>query len=180
SALSASGAWRRRATRTAGPSAAGLTAFDTAIATAVTTLAASISTDLGNLTNTGSALNTTIDGFTATLQTELDSAATGLANSSNSSVRALNQEVNTYLRSAIQQSTTAILGDTATGSITAATVKTYNQAVRTAYLAFNTAISNAEQTSITGGTALDSTAVSTAVSTLQNALTSAISGLGTA
>src|SRR5438552_16644287 len=50
--LSAAAALRLTATSAAGPSAAGLAAFDTAIATAITTLDASISTDLGNLTNT--------------------------------------------------------------------------------------------------------------------------------
>ena len=64
-------------------------------------------------------------------------------------------------------------------TITATTLRTYNQAVRAAYQAFNVALSNAEQAAISGGTRLDSTAVSSAVSTLQTALTSAINGLGT-
>ena len=56
-------------------------------------LDASIATDLGNLTNTGSALATTIDGFTATLQTELDSAATGLAAATGGRKTVANPEV---------------------------------------------------------------------------------------
>ena len=50
---------------------AGVTAYDNAIATAVTTLNNSISSDLSNLTNTGAALTSTIEGYTATLQSEL-------------------------------------------------------------------------------------------------------------
>ena len=149
-----------------------------AIGTAITNLNTAIAKDLSNLTNTGTALNTTIDGFTATLGTEVDSAATGLANATNQSVLALNKEVNTDLQSATNQAISAIQNDTPTGTISAATLKTYNQAVQTAYQAFSLAISNAEQTSISGGTALSSSAVTAAVSSLQTALDTAIAGLG--
>ena len=177
--LTAVAALRATATTTTAPTAAGLTAFNTAIASAVSTLDASVASDLANLTNTGTALVATVDGDTAALQAELDSAATGLANSTNASVVALNQEANTYLRSAGGQITSAILNDTATGTITSSTVQTYKQAAQTAYQAFNTAISNAEQTSISGGTSLSASVIDSAVSTLQTALTSAISGVGT-
>ncbi len=175
--LAAVAALRQTATSTAGPTQAGLTAFDSAIATATTTLDASISTDLSNLTNTGTALNATIDGFTSTLESEIESAATGLASSSNTAVNALNKEVNTYFNSALKQSTTAIQGDTASGTLTSSQIQTYNTAVNTAFQTFSTAISNAEQTSITGGTALSSSAVSTAVSALQTAVNAALSAL---
>ena len=92
---SATSALRLTATSTAGPTAAGLATFDSTIATAVQTLNTAISADLANLTNTGAGLVTTIDGYTATLQSEIESAATGLANSTNASVLAMNKEVNT-------------------------------------------------------------------------------------
>ena len=109
----------------------------------------------------------------------MESAGTGLANSTNQAVLALKQEANPYIRSALNQITNVILNDQPAGSITAPTVQTYNQVVRTAYQAFNLSISNAAQTAISGGTQLDSTTFSSAVSTLQTALTSAINGLGT-
>jgi len=169
---------RETATPTSAPTAAGVTAYDSAITTAITTLNSSISSALSNLPNTGSSLISTITGYTSTLQTELQSAGSGLANSTNQAVLALDQEANSYIRSALKQTTNAILNDQPPGSITAPTVQTYNQAVRTAYQAFNLSISNAAQTAIKGGTQLDPTTVSSAVSTLQTALTSAINGLG--
>lgn len=178
--LAAVAALRQTATTTTAPTAAGLSTFDAAIASAVTALDKTVATDLGNLTNTGAAVAGTIDGLTATLQAEVDSAATGLANSTNASVLAMNREVNGYLQSAEGQSNSAILSDTATGTVTSSVVQTYKQAAQAAYQAFNTSIANAEQTSISGGTALSSTAVEGAVATLQTALTSAVSGLGTA
>ena len=51
--LSATAALRQTASATAGPTQAGLTAYNSAIASAITTLNSSISTALGNLTNTG-------------------------------------------------------------------------------------------------------------------------------
>jgi len=177
--LSATAALRLTATTTAGPTAAGLAAFDSSVATAVTTLNGSIATDLSNLTHTGPTLAATIDGETAALQTEIDGAAAGLAGSTNASVISLNREVNTYLRNASGQAARAVLNDTATGTITPTTLQTFNRAVRTANQAFNTVIGDAARASITGGTALSGTAVSAAVTTLQTALTSAIGGLGT-
>jgi len=177
--LAAVAALRLTATTSAGPSAAGLTAYDSAIASAISTLNSSISSDLNNLPKTGSSLTSTISGYTSTLQTELQSAGAGLANSTNKAVLALEREANTYIRSAQNQTTNAILSDHPAGSITAATVQTYNQAVRTADQAFNLSISSAAQTAISGGTQLNSTSVSSAVSALQTALTSAINALGT-
>ena len=109
----------------------------------------------------------------------MESAGTGLASSTNQAVLALKQEANSYIRNALNQITNAILTDQPAGSITAPTVQTYKQAVRTADHAFNLSISNAVQTAISGSTQLDSTTVSSDVSTLQTALTSAINGLGT-
>jgi hypothetical protein len=176
--LSAAAALRLTATSTAGPTQAGLDAYNSAIASAISTLNASISTALGNLPNTGAALISTIQGYTATLQTELQSAGTGLANNSNAAVLSLKREGYSYIGSVQGQTISTILNDQPAGSITSATQQTYNQAVNTAYQAFNLSINNAKQASISAGTVLDSTAVQTAVSTLQTALTSAINGLG--
>ena len=170
---------RTTATTTSGPTTAGLTAYNSAIASAISALNSSISTTLSNLPNTGSGLTSTANGYTSTLQTELESAGTGLAGSTNQAVLALKQEANSYIRNAVNQITNAILTDQPAGSITAPTVQTYNQAVRTADQAFNLSISNAAQTAISGGTQLNSTTVSSAVSTLHTALTSALNGLGT-
>ncbi len=86
--LSAVAALRATATTTTPPTAAGIAAFDTAISNAINALDASISTDLANLANTGATLATTLDGYTSTLQTELESAGAGLANSTNAAVLA--------------------------------------------------------------------------------------------
>ena len=178
--LAAVAALRTTATTTAGPTMAGLTAYNNAIASAISTLNSSISKTLSsNLPNTGSSLISTINGYTSTLQTELESAGSGLANSTNQAVLAMKQEANSYIRNALSQITTAILSDQPAGSITASTVQTYNKAVQTAVQAFNLSISNAEQTAISGGTKLSPTTVSSAVSALQTALTTAINGLGT-
>ncbi len=174
-----------------GPSTARLTAFDSAIATAITTLNTSISTDLANLTKTGAGIITTITapattspaspgGYTAQLQAEIDSAATGLANSTNASVLSMNQEVNTYLRSAENQTNTAITTDAPTGTVTAPTVKAYQTATNTAYSAFHAAIASAEATAISASVTLDPTATATAVSNLQKAVNAAIKNLGLA
>ncbi len=172
-------ALRQTATTTTAPTSAGLTAYNTAIASAITTLNSSIKADLANLTNSGTSVNTTIDAATATLQTEIQSAATGLTNSTNSSVLSLYRENATYLRSAYSQSASAILNDAPTGVINGATRQTFNNSVSTAFQTFNSAINAAKQTAITSGKALDSTAVSTAVSALQTSLTSAQTTLGT-
>jgi hypothetical protein len=177
--LSAAAALRLTATSTAGPTQAGLDAYNSAIASAISNLNTSIGTALGNLPNTGAALISTIQGYTATLQTELQSAGTGLANNTNSAVLSLKREAYSYISTAQYQSTSAILNDQPAAGITQATQRTYNQAANTAYQAFNLSISSAKQAAISAGTTLDSTAVQTAVSTLQTALTSALSGLGT-
>ncbi len=176
---SAVAALRRTATTTTAPTQAGLDAFNTSIEAAITTLNTSISTALANLPNTGAGLTATLQGYTATLQTNIESAATGLENSTNRAVLDMNREVGGYLRTALNQSTTAILSVNPTGSITNAAVKTYNQAARTAYSAFLSSLTTAVQASISGGTALDSSAVNSAVSTLKTSLDSAIAGLGT-
>lgn len=173
-------ALRLTATTTGAPTADGLTAFDSAVATAVSTLNSSISSSLSGLTNTGAALTSTIEGYTSTLQTEIDSAATGLANSTNTSVLALNREIAGYVRTASSESTQAILTDAPTGTLTGSTVQTFNKSVQTALQTFSTAINTAKQAAITNGTTLDSTAVASAVSTLQSSLDSAVSSLGTA
>ena len=170
---------RQTATTTTVPTSAGLTAYNTAIASAVTTLNSSIASDVSNLTNTGAAVTSTIDAATANLQTELQSAATGLTNSSNASVLSLYRENATYLQGAYSQSAQAILNDAPTGVINGATRQTFNNSVSTAFQTFNSAINTAKQTAITGGKALDSTAVSSAVSALQTSLTSAQTALGT-
>jgi hypothetical protein len=181
--LAAVAALRTTATTSAAPTMAGLASYNSAIASAVSALNSSISTTLSsNLPNTGSSLISTITGstgYTSTLQTELESAGSGLANSTNQAVLELKQEANPYIRNALSQITTAILSDQPAGSITASTVQTYNQAVRTAVQAFNLSISNAVQTAISGGTQLRSATVSPAVSTLTTALTNALNGLGT-
>ena len=82
----------------------------------------------------------------------------------------IDEEANSYIRNALNQITTAILSDQPAGSITASTVQTYKQAVRTADNAFILSISNAVQTAIAGSTQLDSTTVSSDVSTLQTAV----------
>jgi hypothetical protein len=176
--LSAVAALRATATTTTPPTAEGIAAFDQAIATAINNLDTSIGAKLGNLTNTGTTLSITIGGYTATLQTDIDSAAAGLANSTNAAVLAMNREVNADLKGAEGQASAAILADTPVDTITTSTIQTYKQAVQSAFQAFNSAISNAEQASISGGTALSTSAVSSAVSTLQTALTSAVSALG--
>ncbi len=176
--LAAVAALRTTATTSSVPT--GLTAYNSAIGSAISSLNSSISSALNNLPNTGSSVISKISGYTSTLQTELESAGSGLANSTNQAVLALKQEANSYIRNALNQITNAILTDQPAGSITAPTVQTYNQAVRTADQAFNLSISNAAQTAISGGTQLNSTTVSSDVFiTLQTALTSAINGLGT-
>jgi hypothetical protein len=177
--LSAVATLRQTATSTSGPTQDGLTAYNATIASAISTLNSSISSALSNLTNTSAALVATIEGYTATLQTELQSAGTGLSGNANSAVFSLEREGFYYIRNAENQSTSAILTTKATGSITSATLQTYNQAVNSADQAFNLSISNAKQTAISAGAALNSSAVQSAVSTLQTALTSAINGLGT-
>jgi hypothetical protein len=177
---SASAALRQTATPTSGPTQAGLGAYDTAVATAISNLNSAISSDLSNLSHSGSGLIATIDGYTSTLQTELQSAGSGLANSTNQAVRALRQEARQDIREAQSQSTGAILKVQPAGGITGGTLQTYQQSVLTAYHSFHVAIGNAEQAAIAGGTPLSSSAVSPAVSALQTALTSAINGLGTA
>jgi hypothetical protein len=173
-------ALRQTATTTSGPTQAGLGAYNKAVATAISNLNSAISSDLSNLSTSGSGLIATIDGYTSTLQTELQSAGSGLANSTNQAVLALRHEARLDIREAQGQSDSAILNVQPAGSITGTTLQTYQQAVRTAYQSFQLAISNAEQAAIAGGTQLSSTAVSSAVSALQTALTSAINGLGTA
>jgi hypothetical protein len=173
-------ALRQTATHTSGPTPAGLGAYDTAVAAAISTLNSAIGTDLGNLPKSGSGLIATIDGYTAALQTQLQSAGSGLANSTNRSVLALRHEANLDIGQTQSQSVGAILSAQPTGGITGTALQTYNQAVRTAYQSFNLAISNATQAAIAGSTQLSSTAVSSAVSALQTAVTSAIDGLGTA
>ena len=150
---SAVAALRLTATATTGPSADGLTAFNAAIATAIGTLNTSIGSDLSHLTTTGSAVSATIEASNATLETEIESAATGLANSTNSAVLALNRETRSYLRDAQGAATSAILGDSATGSLSSAVIKTFNQAVGTASQTFRSSIHSAVQTSISAGTA---------------------------
>ncbi len=170
---------RQTATTTSAPTAAGLTAYNNAIAAAISTLNTSITSDLSNLTNTGAAITSTIEGYTSTLQTELQSAGAGLANSTNSSVLSLYREDFTYIQTASTQSTQAVLTDAPTGVITGTAVQTANTSVRTALQTFTTAINTAKQTAITNGATLDSTAVTSAVSALQTSLNSAISSLGT-
>jgi hypothetical protein len=177
--LSAAAGLRQTATSTAGPTQAGLDTYNAAISTATSKLNSSIGAALGNLTNTGSALVSTIGGYTATLQTELQSAGGGLASSTNQAVLSLKQEANSYIRNTLNQTTGAILTNQPSGSLTRSTLQTYNQALGTAYQAFNQSIANAKQTAISAGARLDSTAVQSAVSSLQTALTSAINGLGT-
>lgn len=177
---SAVAALRKTATTTTPPTQAGLDAFNTAIETAIKTLNDSIATALSNLPNTGSELTTTLQGYTATLQDNIESAATGLENSTNRAVRELNAEVGGYLRTALGQSTTAILSVNPTGSITNSAVKTYNQAAKSAYSTFVSSLTTAVQASISGGTALDATAVNSAISTLKTSLGTAIAGLGSA
>jgi hypothetical protein len=171
---SAVAALRLTATTTTGPTSAGLTAYDTAVATAITTLEGSISKDLSNLTNTGAALNTTIDGFLSTLQTNLDSAGTGLANSTNSAVRSLFREANVYLRTAMGQSVQAILTDTSPTSVSSSTLQTVHSSVHTAFVTFNNALGTAVQNVVKGtSTTLDTSATTQ----LQSDLTAAISSL---
>jgi len=178
--LAAVAALRTTATTMTGPTTAGLTAYNSAIASAISALNSSIGTTLSsNLPNTGTGVISTISGYTSTLQSELESAGKGLASSTNQALLALTKEAKSYIRNALNQITTAILSDQPAGSITASTVQTYKQAVRTADNAFILSISNAVQTAIAGSTQLDSTTVSSDVSTLQTAVASAINGLGT-
>jgi hypothetical protein len=90
----------------------------------------------------------------------------------------MQQEVNGYIRDAMNQANTAIKNDQPAGTVTSTVLQTYNQAVRAALQTFSTAINNAAQTTISGGTTLDSSAVSTAVTNLGQSFTSAIAGLG--
>jgi len=177
---SAVAALRQTATPTSGPTQAGLGAYDGAVAAAIATLNSAIGSDLGNLSKSGSGLIATIDGYTSALQTELQSAGSGLANSTNRAVLALRREARLDIGAAQSRSVNAILSAQPTGGITGTTLQTYNQAVRAANQSFNLAISNATQAAIAGSTQLNSTAVSSAVSALQTAVTSAINGLGTA
>lgn len=170
---------RQSATTTLGPTQAGLDAYNSAVSQAILALNGSINTALGNLSNSGSGLIATITGYTATLQDELQSAGSGLANSTNQAVRELRQEANTYIRTAQSQATSAILNTQPTGAISTSTMQTYNKAVRTATQTFQQAISQAKQTAISAGAKLDTSAVTSAVSQLRAGLTTAISGLGT-
>jgi hypothetical protein len=177
--LSAVAALRATATTTTPPTAAGIAAFDTAISNAIDALDASIGTDLANLTNTGTTLAGTLDGYTATLQTEVESAAAGLANSTNAAVVAMDQEVFGDVGMAQNQATAAILAETPDGTITASTAQSTSHSVNAYYQAFTLAVADAEQTSLSSGTALSTTAITSAVSTLQTGVTSAVSSLGT-
>ena len=170
---------RQTATTSSVPTPAGVTAYNNAIATAISTLNTSITSDLSNLKNTGAGITSTIEGYTSTLQSELQSAGANLASSTSSSVLSLDFEDFTYIRTASTQSTQAILTDAPTGIVTGTIVQTANTSVRTALHTFTTAINTAKQTAITNGATLDSTAVTNAVSALQTSLDSAISSLGT-
>ena len=172
-------ALRLTATTTSGPTSGGLTAYNTAVESAVSTLNSSISSSLSNLTNTGSDLTSTIDGYTATLQTEIESAGAGLANSSNSAFLAMNREIGGDVRSTSRESIRAILSDAPTGTLTGSTVRMANQSAQTALQTFNMAINSAKRAAISSGTTLDSSAVTAAVATLQTSLDSTLSSLGT-
>ena len=173
-------ALRLTATATGGSTSTGLSTYNSAVESAITTLNSSIGSSLANLTNTGADLTSTIDGYTATLQTEIESAGIGLTDSSNRTVLTLNREIGGYVRTTSVESTRAILSDSPTGSLTGSTVRMANQSVQTALQTFNMAINSAKRTAIAGGTPLDSSTVSAAVATLQTSLDSAISSLRTA
>ncbi len=175
----ASSALRLTATPASGPSAAGLMTYQNTIASAISTLNLSITTDLANLPKSGGTLAATIQGQTAVLQSELDSAGTGLRSSTNRAVRALKNEGTADIDATFRQATSAILSDTTSGTITPAAIQAYNQASSSAFQTFNLAIDNAEQASISGGTTLAGASVTPAISALQASLNSAIAGLGT-
>ena len=172
-------ALRLTATATAGPTADGLTTYNSAVEEAITTLNSSVSSSLADLTNTGDTLASTIAGYTANLQTEIESAGAGLANSSNTAVLALNREIGGYLRTTATESTRAILSDAPTGTLTGSTVRTANQTILTALQTFTNEINSAKRTAISSGASLDSSAVATAVANLQTSLDTAVSSLGT-
>ncbi len=171
-------------TPTAAQISAAQSAFVTTITNAITgtsglnsTINTALAKDLPNTYSTVETAITGASGLTSTLLTDLTAAASGISSSSNSAYLALNREVQGDIRSIANQATQDIRADAPTGLVTSSSLQTFNQAVRTAYSAFNTAISGAEQTSITSGTALSSSAVSTAVTNLQTALTAAVGTL---
>jgi len=175
-AQSALATLRQTATTSNPPTGQG--AFNSTIASAISTLNGRITSALSNLPNTGGSLASTIQGFTATLQSNLASAATGLEDSTSTAVLATRREMPSYIRTALSQSIGAILNNQPAGTITPTTLRTFNQDVRAAYQDFRTAISGAVQTAIANGTQLDSSVVGPAVEQLRSDLTSAINDLG--
>lgn len=170
---------RQTATTTTPPTADGLAAFNAAVESAVSTLNTAITANLAGLPATGSTVAASIAGYTATLQDEVESAATGLANSTNTSVLALNREINGSIRDAAQQSAQAILSDAPSGTLDGATTRNLTNSTRTAFQTFQTSISSAKQAALTAGTSLDNSAVATAVATLRSSVETALGGLGT-
>ncbi len=169
---------RQTATTTAPPTAAGMKAYKAAVDTAIGKMNTTLAADLKNLPSTGTTLARTIMGQTATLQTELENAGSVLTRSTSAAMLAAQQKVNGYTQSAMSQMMTAIMNDHTMGMVTSPELQAYNQAELAALQTFDTAINSAAQSAISGGTALDSTAVGSAVSAYQASLDTAISNLG--
>jgi hypothetical protein len=163
-----------RMTGTATTPPTGHAAYDAAVDTAIGKLTATMT---GMMPNTGAAVASKM-GMT-TLQTDLKSIGAHMANGSMQAMRLAQQQMNGEIRTAMNHAMMAIRTDQPAGSITPATIQTYNQAVRAAVQTFNTAINAAAQPSIASGTKLDGAAVGSAVQALQTSLTATIAGLDT-